>query len=170
MLRTKTTSLSRPILQTRSINSKPLASRYAGFKPSSTSARQFSEINGNLGRPAVVFRQGISKKDLPIFNSTLASNAASRRSFSITAPTSKGLSPETENPQPTEPEASGSSAAVPAPLTDQQYNEISDDYMNTIVEKLEQLQEEREDVDVEYSVRLSPFPPGPATQIPLFFE
>jgi len=152
MLCTKTPSLSRAILQSRSINSKPLAPLYLKINLSSTSARQFSEVNRSLSRPAIALRQAISKKDSPIFNSTLASIAASRRPFSVTTPTCKGLSPETENPQPTEPEASGSSAA-PAPLTDQQYNEISDDYMNAIVEKLEQLQEEREDVDVEYSVR-----------------
>lgn len=40
-----------------------------------------------------------------------------------------------------------------AELTQEQYNELSDEYMDTMVEKLEELQEEREDVDVEYSVR-----------------
>jgi hypothetical protein len=41
---------------------------------------------------------------------------------------------------------------VPAEITVEQYNELSDDYMNALVEKLEQLQEETEEVDVEYSV------------------
>jgi frataxin len=41
----------------------------------------------------------------------------------------------------------------PAELTVAEYNELADAYMDAVVEKMEQLQEERDDVDVEYSVR-----------------
>lgn len=64
----------------------------------------------------------------------------------------KGLSPESENPQPKIPENNAEPMQA-AELTQEQYNELSDEYMDTMVEKLEELQEEREDVDVEYSVR-----------------
>lgn len=37
-------------------------------------------------------------------------------------------------------------------LTNEQYHEVADLYIDNLVAKLEQIQEEREDVDVEYSV------------------
>ncbi|KAB8300981.1 hypothetical protein EYC80_002905 [Monilinia laxa] len=73
---------------------------------------------------------------------------------------SKGISPESENPQPKVSESNAEPKQA-AELTQSQYNELSDEYMDTIVEKLEELQEEREDVDVEYSagVLTLTFPP-----------
>ncbi|RAL65371.1 hypothetical protein DID88_000939 [Monilinia fructigena] len=73
---------------------------------------------------------------------------------------SKGISPESENPQPKVSEGNAEQKQA-AELTQSQYNELSDEYMDTIVEKLEELQEEREDVDVEYSagVLTLTFPP-----------
>ncbi|QSZ31802.1 hypothetical protein DSL72_001371 [Monilinia vaccinii-corymbosi] len=73
---------------------------------------------------------------------------------------SKGLSPESENPQPKTLESNAEPKQAAA-LTQKQYNELSEEYMNTIVEKLEELQEERHDVDVEYSagVLTLKFPP-----------
>lgn len=80
------------------------------------------------------------------------------RTFSSTPAALKGLSPESENPQPT-PKEPLSGAAKPAGITTEQYEELSNEYMDRIVEKLEQLQEEKETIDVEYSVRpLSPLP------------
>jgi len=73
------------------------------------------------------------------------------QSFSTAHIRAKGLSPETENPQPTEREEV-IDAAVPAELSTEEYTELSDIYMDAIVEKMDQLQEEREGIDVEYSV------------------
>ncbi len=39
----------------------------------------------------------------------------------------------------------------PSPISSEQFHRISDAYIDTLVAKLEALQEEREDVDVEYS-------------------
>lgn len=48
----------------------------------------------------------------------------------------------------------------PTPLSTDEYHKISDAYIDTLVAQLEAMQEEREDVDVEYSVRpLIPFSP-----------
>jgi frataxin len=82
------------------------------------------------------------------------------RSFSSTPITSKGLSPESENPQPT-PKEPTAGAPKAANISAEQYEELSNEYMDSIVEKLEQLQEEKENVDVEYSVG----PPHPFTEI-----
>ncbi|KAI0389449.1 hypothetical protein F5Y17DRAFT_123892 [Xylariaceae sp. FL0594] len=42
-------------------------------------------------------------------------------------------------------------AATPGPLTDAQYHELADDYLDRLLEEYERLQETRTDLDVEYS-------------------
>lgn len=78
----------------------------------------------------------------------------SPRAFSTTRPQAKGLSPESEDPpakdsstETTEYNVGG----VPAELSNEQYNALADEYLNSLIEKLEELQEETEDVDCEYS-------------------
>ncbi|KAM3084389.1 Mitochondrial matrix iron chaperone [Clarireedia jacksonii] len=73
------------------------------------------------------------------------------RSITYTNRVRKGISPESENPQPHEPEGNAPHKQA-TELTAAQYQELSDEYMNMVLEKLEELQEEREDIDVEYSV------------------
>jgi len=77
------------------------------------------------------------------------------RPITISNKVGKGLSPESENPKPKTLESNPEPKQA-AELTQEQYNELSDEYMDMMVEKLEELQEEREDVDVEYSVRFYP--------------
>ncbi|PQE17419.1 mitochondrial iron uptake protein [Rutstroemia sp. NJR-2017a BVV2] len=72
------------------------------------------------------------------------------RSLTYTNRVRKGISPESEDPHPHEPESNAPHKQA-AELTAAQYQELSEEYMNMVVEKLEELQEEREDVDVEYS-------------------
>jgi frataxin len=84
------------------------------------------------------------------------------RAFSSTPAAFKGLSPESENPQPT-PKEPLSGAAKPAGITAEQYEELSNEYMDRIVEKLEQLQEEKETIDVEYTVCPPPCVLSPVT-------
>ncbi|RDL40175.1 uncharacterized protein BP5553_00154 [Venustampulla echinocandica] len=84
------------------------------------------------------------------------------RSFSTSRPSLKGLSPESEDPpapSKTEPNAT---ASGPADLTIERFHELSDVYLNALVEKLELLQEETEEVDSEYSagVLTITFPPN----------
>lgn len=60
-----------------------------------------------------------------------------------------------------------------AVLSTEQYHKISDRYIDGLVAQLEEMQEEREDVDVEYSVRLvpspSPFPIPTLSPSPCYF-
>jgi frataxin len=51
---------------------------------------------------------------------------------------------ETEEVQPT--------PAV-AEITEQEYHELADEYLENVVNRFEELQDQREDIDVEYSVR-----------------
>lgn len=80
------------------------------------------------------------------------------RSFSSTFKAHKGISPESDDPKPREPLATPQGSAAPAELTNEEYHQLSDEYMDAIEAKLEELQEEREDVDLEYSVCASEFP------------
>lgn len=74
------------------------------------------------------------------------------RSISSTPGVYKGIQPETvDNPQSKQQETTPGGAA-PVDLTPEQYHELSDLYMDVIVSNLEELQENRDDVDVEYSV------------------
>ena len=52
-----------------------------------------------------------------------------------------------ESPQP-----SASRASTPAPLASEQYHKLADKYIENLVEVLENLQDEREEIDCEYSV------------------
>jgi len=81
--------------------------------------------------------------------------------FSTTPHSLKGISPPEEDPKPKQAEEH-EHARQPANLTEAQYHEISDYYMENMISKLEQLQEDREDVDVEFSagVMTLTFPPN----------
>lgn len=78
------------------------------------------------------------------------------RSFSSSQFTQKGLSPESSDPPPpkTEDHSTGSAAAE---LTDSEYHEIADQYLNSLVLALEDLADGEkggsEGVEVEFAVR-----------------
>ena len=87
------------------------------------------------------------------FQSSRLGSVQASRSISTIKPLQKGLSPETDDPQPKVAESNDTaSAKAPADLTPERFHELSDVYLNALVEKLEQLQEESEQIDVEYSV------------------
>ncbi|MCJ1297462.1 Mitochondrial chaperone Frataxin [Hypocenomyce scalaris] len=87
--------------------------------------------------------------------------ASSSRSFHTSPITFKGITPHSSDPQPkNEPPAPH--VPGPADISIEKYHERSDLYIDVLVSKLEKLQEEREDVDCEYSagVLTLQFPPA----------
>jgi len=74
----------------------------------------------------------------------------SRRPLVTTTALSKGLSPESEDPPPPAPEDS-QTTATPAPITEDEYHELADDCLEAILGRFEELQDEREELDVEFS-------------------
>lgn len=86
--------------------------------------------------------------------------ATQSRAFTATSGAFKGIMPETDSPatKEVEPEAR---VTAPTELSNEEYNEAADTYINQLVATLEELQEARGDVDVEYSVspcgKASPF-------------
>lgn len=113
--------------------------------------RRGAQIRPFTSKPSTIRFHQIPKSVRPVLQHTLDALPTIIRSFSTTLPAQKGLSPDSEDPQPKEAEPHALDAA-PVELSNERYNQLSDDYMDAIVSKLEELQEEREDVDVEYSV------------------
>ncbi|KXT14365.1 hypothetical protein AC579_2764 [Pseudocercospora musae] len=73
------------------------------------------------------------------------------RRFSVHSRSRAGLMPDTEDPQPPKESPPEQVAQHPAELSDDQYHELADEYMDTVHEKAELLQEGREDIEVEYA-------------------
>lgn len=85
--------------------------------------------------------------------SPLPPTNVSRRTFTHSSRFEKGIIPDSADPQPKESEDHVKSLA-PTEITTEVYHEQSDAFMERLVAELEALQEEREDVDVEFSVRM----------------
>lgn len=73
------------------------------------------------------------------------------RYFSTTSSLFKGILPDSDDPSPPNVQSS-TVKATPADLTDEQYHALSEEYMNTIYSRLEEVGEKNSQVDVEYSV------------------
>ncbi|PBP22016.1 hypothetical protein BUE80_DR007142 [Diplocarpon rosae] len=95
--------------------------------------------------------------------SPLNSGICPLRYFSASRSSPKGLSPESADPAPKEAEKeSYNTASAPVDISIEEFHELADRYLDVLIEKLEALQEEREEVDVEYSagVLTLAFPPN----------
>ena len=77
----------------------------------------------------------------------------SRRSFASAPVRSRGIMPETENPAKEAEEVEVTYAV--AELSEGQYHELADEYLENVLSKFEEIADAREDVDVEFSVRTS---------------
>ena len=76
------------------------------------------------------------------------------RSFSVSASKATGLMPDTENPSTPKREPLATTL-TPAEITDEEFHTLSDAFLEKVHEKAEQVQEGREDVEVDYSVSSS---------------
>lgn len=73
------------------------------------------------------------------------------RSFSASASKATGLMPDTENPSTPKREPLATTL-TPAEISDEEFHTLSDEFLEKVHEKAEQVQEGREDVEVDYSV------------------
>ena len=80
-----------------------------------------------------------------------AAPLATIRYFSNVPRSNKGIFPETDNPEPKESEPLHE-IKEPTPLEDEEYHERAEQYLDEVVTKAEELQEEKQDIDVEYAV------------------
>lgn len=75
---------------------------------------------------------------------------APMRAFHGTASV-RGIMPESENPPPKQSE-DHENPTVPTDIPTTEFHERADDYLNELVERLEEAQEKNPDIEVEYSV------------------
>lgn len=75
-----------------------------------------------------------------------------RRLFSASATRARGIMPHTEHPVKDDTAKAEPTYGV-VELSDSKYHELADAYLEAVLVKFEQLQDSREDVDIEYSVR-----------------
>jgi frataxin len=99
-----------------------------------------------------------------------------RRQFSAHASLRKGIMPDTSNPD--KPPTKTETKFAVAELSDAEYNDLANEYLNDLLEKFETLQDNGAPIDVEYSVRFlvssssfsslfpSPCPINPMLQLP----
>ena len=67
----------------------------------------------------------------------------------------KGIFPETDDPEPKESEPLHEVNA-PTQLEEGEFHERADQYLEEIVARTEELQESKEDIDLEFAVRSKP--------------
>lgn len=73
------------------------------------------------------------------------------RFLSTTPSRTKGILPDSDDPAPPNVQDDGVKA-IPANLTDAEYHEVSDTYLEVILSELETLADKNESIEVEYSV------------------
>ena len=79
--------------------------------------------------------------------------AAPRRLASTTAPRKIDILESADKPSAAKEPEEGLESSKTAPLTTEEFHERSDAFFEDLLNKLEDLSEERGDIDVEYSVR-----------------
>ncbi|RLM00836.1 hypothetical protein CFD26_108761 [Aspergillus turcosus] len=95
----------------------------------------------------------------PRSTSVSNSSQASRRGFQFTSCIRKGIFPDSADPPAPKPQSNnpaGASTHVtePSPLTDAQYHDFAEHYLNVVQNEVEKAQEEGSDIEAEYSVRI----------------
>ena len=122
-------------------------------------SRQIASQASRMASRAIRSQVPVCRSGFRVASTTYASRFAvyptlSQSNFSTTVSAKKGIMPDTENPAKplTEAEQVQPTAAV-AEITEQEYHEIADQYLDNVVGRFEELQDQREDIDVEFSVR-----------------
>lgn len=79
------------------------------------------------------------------------------RFLSISSSQNKGILPDSDNPAP--PNVQDDDVKpLPADLTEAEYHQVADDYLEVIFAELEKLADKNESIEVEFSVRISTLP------------
>lgn len=130
-----------------------MLSRFSRSAVSSAARRSLRVGQISATAPAVIHLQ-------PRLNSVNISSQAFRRGFQSTSCIRKGIFPDSADPPAPNPQSNnvaGASTHVtePSPLTDAQYHEFAEYYLNVIQNEVEKAQEEGSDIEAEYSVRIA---------------
>ncbi|OAQ97520.1 hypothetical protein LLEC1_01947 [Akanthomyces lecanii] len=89
-------------------------------------------------------------RSLPVLTHSALHPAAAQRSFSLSAPLRKGIMPDTESPAKEAPAAPEPSYGA-VELSEAEFHELADEYLEGVLAQFEALQDSREDIDIEFS-------------------
>lgn len=144
-------TLNHPVDQLNNFNFTSIMSRTAATQLAQRATRNLS--SRWTSRSTIVSPLLTHRATSQTFNASRCAVSQMSRSISTTRMYRVGLQPDTSNPKPKEAESNETaSSSSKVELSEERYNQLSESYLNTLVEQLEELQEQREDVDVEYSV------------------
>ncbi|KAH7250099.1 uncharacterized protein BKA55DRAFT_690337 [Fusarium redolens] len=88
----------------------------------------------------------------PVIPHLSVRSTLSQKCFSTTVSSKRGIMPDTENPaKPLNATEEIHQNAVVADITEQEYHDLADEYLDNVVGKFEELQDQREDIDVDFS-------------------
>jgi frataxin len=86
-----------------------------------------------------------------VANAAAAAHTTTRW-ISTSSSRNKGLSPDSEDPTPKQSPEVAETPKTAAPLEEAEFHELADEYLNAVLTKFEELQDQRPEVDVEFSV------------------
>ncbi|KAK0705581.1 hypothetical protein B0H67DRAFT_498660 [Lasiosphaeris hirsuta] len=98
---------------------------------------------------AVRFTSPANFRPVLPFQPTLSASVSASKFISSSADR-KGITPDNKPPAPREPAASPV-VKTPAEISDSEYHAAADEFMERLLNHLEELEDARDDVDVEYS-------------------
>lgn len=109
--------------------------------------------------PTNASRSRIVALQQPIQHHQSKQAISQRRTFLSTPAIHKGITPESSDPKAPNPQSNNAAAAAGAahvieatPLSDKNYHEVSEHYLNVLLGELERSQEDGSEIEAEYSV------------------
>lgn len=121
-------------------------------KVTSLVARSLRSSPSHVSRSSLLTNIGARRTiTRPISSSLWRTLPTSRQFFSTTQSQDKGILPDSDDPAPPNVQTSNMKAA-PAALSDQDYHELADEYLGVIQDRLEEVAEHNEQIDVLYEV------------------
>ncbi|OKL59991.1 hypothetical protein UA08_04781 [Talaromyces atroroseus] len=121
--------------------------------------------NNSSSRPRVVALQQLQTPSHFIQQKNKASSPC--RNFHSTPAVHKGITPDSSDPKPPNPQPTNGNYVVEAtPLSDKDYHEVSEHYLEVLLAEVERVQEDGSDVEAEYSAGvLNIIVPGVGTYV-----
>lgn len=107
-------------------------------------------------RPAPTLRAAAARlapPRAPVAAFVAPASRPAARLLSTASSRSRGILPHTDDPSPPNVQET-TVKTVPAELSDSEYHELADEYLSIIQDRLEEVAEKNDKIDVEYSVRL----------------
>lgn len=121
-------------------------------RPAATKLARVAYQGLQTARAARFILPGVSAASTVLTPQPRLATPPPARRFISSSTERKGITPDDKPRDPNNVETP-KVAQTPANMTDSEYHTVADEYLERLLTHLEELQDSREDVDVEYSVR-----------------